>query len=142
MNSVIFTKMRPTSVARYPIFLFVFFLSFFHFPSDIFAEGSKDFVNYPGKRLFLDTRTNQQMKVYAAAGEFINLGSSHIAIQGGFIDVYRPDGTFHSRFENAGLDNTGIIFNSTQEANGPTGNVLATNQALLMSMHLMPVYGL
>ncbi len=123
MNSVIFTKMRTTSVACNPIFLFVFFLSFFHFPSDIIAEGSKDFVNYPGKRLFLDTRDNQQMKVYAAAGEFINLGSSHIGIQGGFIDVYRPDGTFHSRFENANLDNTGIIFNNTQESNGPTGNV-------------------
>ena len=115
--------MRPTSVARYPIFLFVFFLTFLHFPSDIFAEGSKDFVNYPGKRLFLDTRDNQQMKVYASAGEFINLGSSHVGIQGGFIDVYRPDGTFHARFENAGLDNTGIIFNNTQESNGPTGSV-------------------
>ena len=115
--------MRPTSIARYPIFLFVFFLSFFHFPSDIFAEGSKDFVNYPGKRLFLDTRDNQQMKVYASAGEFINLGSSHVGIQNGFIDVYRPDGTFHTRFENADLDNTGIIFNDTQEANGPIGNV-------------------
>ncbi len=123
--------MRPTSVVRYPIFLFVFFLSFFHFPSDIFAEGSKDFVNYPGKRLFLDTRDNQQMKVYAAAGEFINMGSSHIGIQNGFIDVYRPDGTFHSRFENGNLDNTGIIFNNTQEVNGPIGNVTGYKPAVV-----------
>lgn len=88
----------------------------------LFAEGSRDFVNYPGNRLFFDTRDNQQMKVYAVAGEFINLGSSHIGIQGGFIDVYRPDGSFYTRFENADLDNTGIIFNNIQEVNGPIGN--------------------
>ena len=123
--------MRPTSVVRYPIFLFVFFLSFFHFPSDIFAEGSKDFVNYPGKRLFLDTRDNQQMKVYVAAGEFINLGASHVGTQGGFIDVFRPDGTFHIRFSNQNLDNTGIIFNDEQEANGPIGNIVGYKPAVV-----------
>jgi hypothetical protein len=43
-----------------------------------FAEGSKDFVNYPGYRLFLDTRDVQQFKVYANAGEFINVGASRV----------------------------------------------------------------
>ena len=86
------------------------------------AEGSKDFVNYPGHRMFLDTRDPQQLKVYANEGETINVGASHIGIQGGFIAVYDPDGNQVAHFDNAGTT-TGlaIINDSLQEANGPIG---------------------
>ena len=88
-----------------------------------FAEGSKDFSNYPGYRLWLDTRTPQQLKVYAAEGEYLNLGASHLGLSQGYIKVYRPDGSLHSTFDNTGATaGKGIIYNHTQEANGPTGN--------------------
>lgn len=101
----------------------LFFLSLFLLPSlRLHAEGSVDFFNYPGYRMFLDTRDAQQLKVYANVGEFINVGASHVGIQGGFIAVYRPDGTLHSIFDNSGTSTgKGIIFNSIQELNGPTG---------------------
>ncbi len=86
------------------------------------AEGSKDFVNYPGYRLFLDTRDPQQLKVFAGEGEFIQVGASHTGLQGGFIQVYRPDGTLAATFDNSGPSvGQGIIFNHIQEAAGPTG---------------------
>ena len=85
------------------------------------AEGSKDFLDRPGYRMFLDTRKDQQMKVFVKANEYINLGSSHLGIQGGFIKIYRPDGTLHETlYGNNGSE--GIIYNNTQEANGPNGN--------------------
>ena len=121
MNIFTSTRVRPLSSARYFAF-FVFLLLFCtHLPFDLCAEGSKDFVNYPGKRLFLDTRDNQQMKVYAQAGEFINVGASHLGLSGGFISVYRPDGTLEITFDNSADDGTAVIFNSTQEQNGPIG---------------------
>ncbi len=90
----------------------------------LLAEGSKDFVNYPGYRLFLDTRdaNQQQMKVFAFGGETINVGASHVGIQGGYIKVYSPGGTLMATFDNTGAS-TGqaIISNDTQEANGPIG---------------------
>jgi gliding motility-associated-like protein len=97
---------------------------FLVFGQDILAEGSKDFINYPGHRLFLDTRDQQQLKVYAGAGEFINVGSSHVDISQGFIDVYRPDGTFHARFDNSDNDGTAIINDHIEEQNGPIGGTL------------------
>jgi gliding motility-associated-like protein len=84
------------------------------------SEGSKDFTGYPGYRLFLDTRDDQQFKVFAAPGEFINVGASHVGISGGFIKVYRPDGTLAATFD-SGTSTTAIIFNNLQEAAGPTG---------------------
>ncbi|MBI5915997.1 MAG: hypothetical protein HY842_11505, partial [Bacteroidetes bacterium] len=90
--------------------------------SALWAEGSKDFVTYPGYRMFLDTRDPQQLKIYANAGEFINVGSSHIGLQGGFIQVYRPDGTLHATFDNTGASTgLGIINNNIQELAGPNG---------------------
>ncbi len=122
MNSVNKTRLRPSQLVRTAA-LFCFFLTaFLHFPSEVLAEGSKDFLDYDGQRLFLDTRDNQQMKVYAAAGEFINLGASHVGISGGFINVYRPDGTLHVTFDNSDGSGTAVIFNRTQEISGPTGN--------------------
>ncbi len=100
----------------------------------VFAEGSKDFWDYEGFRLFYlispaangSVTNEQQMKVYGAAGEFINVGSSHVGIQGGFIQVYRPDGTLHSTF--SGNDGAAIINNDVEELAGPTGGG-ATNGA-------------
>ena len=86
------------------------------------AEGSKDFANYPGYRMFLDTRDSQQLKVFARAGEYINVGSSHIGIQGGYIQVYRPNGTLAVTYDNTGTSTgLGIIYDNIQEAAGPTG---------------------
>ncbi len=101
----------------------LFFIILFLLPSaKLKAEGSKDFFGYPGYRMFLDTRDSQQLKVYVNVGEYINVGASHVGIQGGFIAVYRPDGTLHSVFADTGaVTGKGIIFNSIQELNGPTG---------------------
>ncbi len=98
-----------------------FFLAFSLFASIIAkAEGSKDFVSYDGYRMFLDTRDTQQIKVYANVDEYINVGSSHLGIQGGFITIYRPDGSMAMTLTgNSG--NQGIIFNDTMEMAGPTG---------------------
>ncbi len=86
------------------------------------AEGSVDFINYPGMRLFLWPEETHQLKVYAEEGEFVNVGASHVGINGGFISVYRPDGTLHSTFDNTGATaNTGIINNDIEEQGGPTG---------------------
>lgn len=100
----------------YLLLLFAFLFS----STQLRAEGSVDFINYPGHRLFLRSDKDQQMKVYAKAGEYINVGSSHTGFDGGLISVYRPDGTLHAVFD--GSDgSTGIIFNNIEELNGPTG---------------------
>ncbi len=83
------------------------------------AEGSKDFWGYPGTRLFYNAEQNQQLKVFARHGEFINVGASHVGITGGFINVYSPDGTLVMTFN--GDDGKAIINNHTEELNGPTG---------------------
>lgn len=98
------------------------YLIIFCAPIGLFAEGSKDFVNYQGYRLFLDTRDDQQLKVYANAGETINVGSSHVGIQGGFIKVYDPTGALVATFDNTGTtQGKAIIYNHIEEQNGPTG---------------------
>ena len=83
------------------------------------AEGSKDFWDYPGTRLFYNAEQNQQLKVFARQGEFINVGASHVGITGGFINVFSPDGTLVMTFN--GDDGKAIINNDTEELNGPTG---------------------
>jgi len=85
----------------------------------LFAEGSVDFRTYPGNRLFYNVEQDQQLKVYAIAGEFINVGSSHVGINGGTIEVYDPNGNLVQTFDGAG--DRAIIFNHTQEDAGPTG---------------------
>ena len=86
------------------------------------AEGSKDLIKYPGKRLFFWAEKQQQIKAFATEGEFINVGASHVGIAGGFIRVFRPDGTLHSVFNNTdSTANLAIIHNDTEEKNGPTG---------------------
>ena len=106
-------------------FLVVFLLLFVGNLS-VFGEGSKDFWDYSGFRLFYliadaspEITNEQQLKVYAAEGEFINVGSSHIGIAEGFINVYRPDGTIHTTFD--GSTGTAIISNDVEELAGPTG---------------------
>lgn len=60
------------------------------------------------------------MKVYVNEGEYINLGASHVGVAGGFIKVYRPDGTLKITYNGSNAP-TAIINNNTQEAAGPTG---------------------
>ncbi len=91
-------------------------------PNKLKAEGSVDFINNDGFRLFYFAERPQQLKVYANAGEFINFGASHVGISGGFIKVYRPDGTLHSTYNNTGTTvGQAIINNNIEELNGPTG---------------------
>ena len=87
--------------------------------NSLLAEGSKDFRDYPGYRLFFNAEQRQQLKVYAAEGETINIGTSHVGISGGFISVFRPDGSLHYIFN--GSDGLGIINNDVEEMAGPTG---------------------
>lgn len=91
-------------------------------PNSLKAEGSVDFINNDGYRLFYFAERPQQLKVYANAGEFINFGASHVGVSGGFISVYRPDGTLHSTYNNTGSSiGEAIINNNIEELNGPTG---------------------
>jgi len=91
-------------------------------PTTAVAEGSIDFINNDGNRLFYFAERAQQLKVYAAEGEFINFGASHVGIESGFIKIYRPDGTLHSTYNNTGTSvGQGIIYDNIQELNGPTG---------------------
>ncbi len=85
----------------------------------LYGEGSKDFWDYPGYRLFFNAEQQQQLKVYAAEGEFINLGASHVGITGGTISLFRPDGTLAATWD--GSDNLAIINNDVEELAGPTG---------------------
>lgn len=103
-----------------PLFGLLFCLFFSFFFADLNAEGSKDFRNYPGYRMFLDTRNPQQMKVFAKAGEFLNVGASHIGYMAGFIEVYHPDGTLYASFSDPNLG-IAVIHNDVEEINGPTG---------------------
>ena len=70
--------------------------------------------------MFLDTRDQQQLKVYANEGEYINVGASHVGLDSGFIVVINPMGDTVVIFNdaNAGL---AIINNNVQEMNGPIG---------------------
>ena len=93
-----------------------------------FAEGSVDFINNPGYRLFLDVASRPQYKVFVRSGEFINVGASHLGLTnpgvnlGGSIRVYRPNGTLYTIFSGNNFGSTTAIINSsTQEQNGPTG---------------------
>ena len=85
----------------------------------LYGEGSKDFWDYPGYRLFFNAEQQQQLKVYAAEGEFINLGASHVGITGGTISLFRPDGTLAATWD--GSDNLAIINDNVEELAGPTG---------------------
>jgi len=108
------------------LFLFIFLLLN---QINIKAEGSVDFIGYPGYRLFLDVERKPQFKVYANANEYINVGASHLGYSpipsqnlGGSIKVWRPDGTLHIEFKATSTTSTiGIIDNYLQEVNGPTG---------------------
>ena len=92
------------------------------FPGFVVAEGSRELVAQKGYRLFLNVQQQQQFKVFAAAGEFIQVGSSHTGVAGGTIRVVRPDGTNHTVFANAGAtQGLAVIYNKTQEFAGPTG---------------------
>ncbi|MGC1307547.1 MAG: DUF11 domain-containing protein [Phormidesmis sp.] len=92
-----------------------------HIPA-AYAEGSNDLVKNGGDRPYLEFRPKDfntniprqtVIKVYAKAGEVINLGSSAVGIGAGKINYLRPNGTSGSCGTN------GLIANRTQEQNGP-----------------------
>ncbi|MBT8221343.1 MAG: gliding motility-associated C-terminal domain-containing protein [Bacteroidia bacterium] len=90
--------------------------------NNLHSEGSKDFVNYPGERLFFHAQVPQQLKVFVRAGEFLNFGASHVGITGGSIKIYRPDGSLHSIYDDNGItEGLAIINNHIEERAGPTG---------------------
>ena len=52
----------------------------------------------------------------------MNFGASHVGITGGFIKIYRPDGSVHSIYDNTGdTEGLAIINHHVEERNGPTG---------------------
>jgi gliding motility-associated-like protein len=88
----------------------------------LLAEGSRDLVAAKGYRVFYNAQQRQQLKVYAASGEFIHVGASHVGVSGGYIRVVRPNGSLHTIFNNAGQQaGKAIIHNRTQEFAGPNG---------------------
>jgi gliding motility-associated-like protein len=119
LQGVVRSTLSKYSFSATPV---LFLLMLFTLPLKVMAEGSVDLVKYPGYRMFLDTRDTQQFKVYAKAGETINVGASHVGLSGGFISLYRPNGTLAVTFDNTGV-NTGkaIINNALEELNGPNG---------------------
>lgn len=114
--------MNLSNLNRVKVPLFLLSIISLFSTSFLSAEGSIDLIKYNGKRLFMNVEQQQQLKVYAAEGEFINFGASHVGISGGFIKVYKPDGQLWGIYDNtsasAGL---AIIENSIQEKNGPNG---------------------
>ncbi len=109
------------NVMKY-ILLILGIIIFISSPFISYAEGSKDFINYPGYRLFFFAQRQQQLKVFANEGEFLNIGASHVGIKGGFIQVFRPDGSLHSVFDNTGAtEGLAIINNDLEEKLGPIG---------------------
>ena len=86
-----------------------------------YAEGSADLVSSGGDRPYLEFRTDLNggiprrtvMKVYAAEGETIDLGSSAVGIGDGVINYRDPNNTSGS----CGAD--GLIANRAEEVAGP-----------------------
>ena len=116
------TDKRFLSLLSASLITFSWAVTLFLFPANLSAEGSIDFINNDGFRLFYFAERQQQLKVYASEGEFINFGASHVGISSGFIKVYRPDGTLHSTYNNTGTSvGQAIINNNVEELNGPTG---------------------
>ena len=101
------------------IYLLLLLTSCLLYNSRLQAEGSVDFINYSGSRLFYNASVDQQLKVYVAAGDFLHFGTSHLGIEGGFMTVFRPDGSVYATYD--GSDGLGIINNNIEERNGPTG---------------------
>ncbi|MEK7255022.1 MAG: hypothetical protein AAB316_09775, partial [Bacteroidota bacterium] len=120
--SLLQTERAPGNFKRQVLPCLLFALLFGATATSLWAEGSKDFIGYPGFRMFLDTRDPQQLKVFANAGEFINVGSSHVGIQGGYIRVYNPQGALVATFDNTGTSSgLAIIDDIDEEMAGPTG---------------------
>ncbi len=127
LKKINFKKMRCSAL----VLLLMFFAQ-----SLLVAEGSVDFKNYPGKRLFYWANEQQQIKVYAKANEYLNIGASHIGMNGGFAKLYRPDGTLAGTFQDLGLSaGLGIINNDVEELNGPTGGGLTAGGGYIPITH-------
>jgi hypothetical protein len=106
----------------------IFILCLILTPSPVNAEGSKDIVSSGGDRAFLDFSTmslanlkrRTLIKVYAASGETIHLGSSANGLSGGKIIVTGPDGVVT---QSIGTSGAGIINNGAEEIAGPKPNL-------------------
>lgn len=96
------------------------------------AEGSKEFTANGGNRAYLAYRNDSPaaqggirlrtyVKVYAKAGESINLGSSANGLGTAGISLTRPDGTV-TNSPAIGAAFIGVITNRVQESNGPLPN--------------------
>ena len=92
----------------------------FHIPA-AYAEGSRDLVSSGGDRPYLEFRTDTNagiprktiVKVYANAGETINLGSSAVGRGNGKINYRSPNNTAGT------CGTTGLIANRAAEIAGP-----------------------
>ena len=88
-----------------------------------YAEGSRDLINSGGNRPYLEFRTDfnagvqrrTTIKVYANAGETINLGSSAKDIGGGVITYRNPSGVSAT----CAVGAAGVISNLVEEQAGP-----------------------
>lgn len=93
------------------------------------AEGSRELSSNGGYRAYLLSSTNANqsypfptpgtMKVYAKAGETINVGSSAQGIFTGTINLRAPDG---STYSSGNSTTVGLIANRSQEVAGPLPN--------------------
>ena len=90
--------------------------------TNLLSEGSVDFINFEGFRLFYAADQEQQLKVFVNPGEFINVGTSHLGISGGTISIYRPDGSLFITYDDmTAAQGIAVIDNDVEEFNGPTG---------------------
>lgn len=112
---------------RFTSFIYILFcIALFCTASAVLAEGSKDLDVNGGNRAYLVSSrqiipsfsfpTLGTMKVYAKAGEIINLGSSVQGIGAGTINLRAPNGNTYTSGNSATV---GFIANHAQEMAGP-----------------------
>jgi gliding motility-associated-like protein/uncharacterized repeat protein (TIGR01451 family) len=109
----------------------LFCVFFLLFPIGLaFAEGSKELSANGGSRAFMVSGTtanapaflyptNGTMKVYAKAGEVINVGSSVQGVGAGTMNLRAPNGATYTSGTSATV---GLIANRSQEVAGPLPN--------------------
>lgn len=114
---------------HYPNRILLYWFMFFLPIVNLHAEGSKELSANGGYRAYLLSSTNANqsypfptlgtMKVYAKAGETINVGSSAQGIFSGTINLRAPDG---STYSSGSSTTVGLIANRSQEVAGPLPN--------------------
>ena len=113
---------RATRAAGVAVGLFLALIAAVFVAPAAHAEGSRDLTAQGGNRAYLEWRPSgllggiprrTEMKVYAEAGETIDLGSSAAGLGAGTINYRRPDGTSGT------CAAAGRINNRSEEALGP-----------------------